>query len=101
MQIAGASILGIQCSMSRSGNCWDNVVVESFLGTLTTELFPARRDLTQEQARTEIFAYLDGFYNRVRRHSTLGYLSPVEFERRAAHSTRRSPDAQRVGIKEL
>jgi len=48
---------------------------------------PARRDLTLEQARTEIFAYLEGFYNRVRRHSTLGYLSPVEFEQRAAYST--------------
>ena len=79
--------LGIRCSMSRPGNCWDNAVVESFFATLKTELFHARRDLTREQARTEIFAYLEGFYNRLRRHSTLGYLSPVEFEQRAAHST--------------
>jgi len=79
---------GIQCSMSRPGNCWDNAVVESFFATLKTELlvnahpYPTRQDV-----RTEIFAYLEGFYNRSRRHSTLGYLSPVEFEQRAAHST--------------
>jgi transposase InsO family protein len=79
--------LGIQCSMSRPGNCWDNAVVESFFATLKTELFPGRQYLTHEQARTEIVAYLEGFYNRARRHSTLGYLSPVEFEQRAAHST--------------
>ena len=78
---------GIRCSMSRPGNCWDNAVVESFFATLKTELCHARRDLTTEQARTEIFAYVEGFYNRVRRHSTLGYLSPTEFEQRAAHST--------------
>ena len=79
--------LGIRCSMSRPGNCWDNAVVESFFATLKTELFHGHQYLTHEQARTEIFAYLEGFYNRARRHSTLGYLSPVEFEQRAAHST--------------
>ncbi len=79
--------LGIRCSMSRPGNCWDNAVVESFFATLKTEVFHARRDLTREQARTEIFAYLEGLYNRVRRHSTLGYLSPAEFEQRVAYST--------------
>ena len=79
--------LGIQCSMSHPGNCWDNAVVESFFATLKTELFPGRQYVTHEQARTEIFAYLEGFYNRARRHSTLGYLSPVELEQRGAHST--------------
>lgn len=79
--------LGIRCSMSRPGNCWDNAVVESFFATLKTEVFHGHQNLTLEQTRTEIFAYLEGFYNRVRRHSTLGYLSPVEFEERAAHST--------------
>ncbi len=78
---------GLQCSMSRPGNCWDNAVVESVFATLKTELFHARRDLTQEQARTEILAYLERFYNRTRRHSTLGYLSPVKCEQRAVHST--------------
>jgi transposase InsO family protein len=62
-------------------------VVESFFATLKTELFHGCQPLTREQARTEIFAYLEGFYNRARRHSTLGYLSPVEFEQRATHST--------------
>ena len=80
--------LGIRCSMSRPGNCWDNAVVESFFATLKTELFRGHQLLTHEQARTEIFAYLEGFYNRARRHSTLGYLSPVEFERQATQSTR-------------
>jgi len=79
--------LGIRCSMSRPGNCWDNAVVESFFATLKTELFSGRLSLTHEQARTEIFAYVEGFYNRTRRHSTLGYLSPAEFERRATQST--------------
>jgi transposase InsO family protein len=79
---------GIQCSMSRPGNCWDNAVVESFFATLKTELlvnahpYPTRPDV-----RTAIFEYVEGFYNRARRHSTLGYLSPVEFEQRAAQST--------------
>jgi putative transposase len=78
---------GIQCSMSRPGNCWDNAVVESFFATLKTELlvnahpYPTRQDV-----RTAIFEYVEGFYNRSRRHSTLGYLSPVEFEQRAAQS---------------
>jgi transposase InsO family protein len=77
---------GIRCSMSRPGNCWDNAVVESFFATLKTELIHDRPYHTQQEARTEVFAYLEGFYNRARRHSTLGYLSPVEFEERAAHS---------------
>jgi transposase InsO family protein len=79
---------GIRGSMSRPGNCWDNAVVESFFATLKTELMRGRLYHTRQEARTEIFAYLEGFYNRARRHSTLGYLSPVEFEQRAAHSSR-------------
>jgi putative transposase len=75
--------LGIHCSMSRPGNCWDNAVVESFFATLKTELIYHRQFQTRQEAKTEIFAYLEGFYNRRRRHSTLGYLSPVEFERQA------------------
>lgn len=73
---------GIRCSMSRPGNCWDNAVVESFFATLKTELVHHRRYATRQEATTEIFEYLEGFYNRRRRHSTLGYLSPVEFEQR-------------------
>jgi putative transposase len=79
---------GIQCSMSRPGNCWDNAVVESFFATLKTELLVnAHPYPTQQDVRTAIFEYVEGFYNRSRRHSTLGYLSPGEFEQRAAQST--------------
>lgn len=72
--------LGIHCSMSRPGNCWDNAVLESFFATLKTELIHHQRFQTRQAAKTEIFEYLEGFYNRQRRHSTLDYLSPVEFE---------------------
>ncbi len=71
---------GIECSMSRKGNCWDNACVESFFGTLKKELIHHRRYLTREEARQEIFEYIEVFYNRMRRHSTLGYYSPAEFE---------------------
>jgi transposase InsO family protein len=78
---------GIRCSMSRPGNCWDNAVVESFFATLKTELRVTEDwHATRQHARTAIFEYVEGFYNRAPRHSTLGYLSPVEFEERAAHS---------------
>jgi len=82
------AIRGIRCSMNRPGNCWDNAVVESFFATLKTELFSKGHPfLTRQEARTAIFEYVEGFYNRARRHSTLGYLSPVEFEQRATDST--------------
>ena len=71
---------GISCSMSRKGDCWDNAVVESFFATLKKELTHHTPFETREQARREIFDYIEVFYNRVRLHSTLGYLSPYEFE---------------------
>lgn len=71
---------GIVCSMSEVGQCWDNAPVESFFGHLKQEL-GAELFASREQARAEIFEYLEVFYNRVRRHSSLGYLSPAEFER--------------------
>ena len=74
---------GVQCSMSRKGNCWDNAVAESFFHTLKMELTHARRYQTRQEARQEIFEYLEVFYNRQRRHSTLGYLTPVEYEQQA------------------
>jgi transposase InsO family protein len=77
-------LYGLQCSMSRPGNCWDNAVVESFFASLKTELIYRRRFQTRQEAQTAIFTYIEGFYNRRRRHSTLGYLSPVEFERHAS-----------------
>jgi putative transposase len=71
---------GILCSMSRKGNCWDNAVVESFFSSLKMELVHEADFSTHEEARTAIFQYIEVFYNRHRRHSTLGYLSPVDFE---------------------
>ena len=71
---------GIQCSMSRKGNCWDNAVAESFFSSLKMELVHDADFATHEQARTALFEYIEVFYNRQRRHSTLGYVSPVDFE---------------------
>jgi transposase InsO family protein len=74
----------IVVSMSRKGNCWDNAVVESFFSTLKLELVYRCRFADHDAARATIFRYIEGFYNRRRLHSTLGYLSPVEYERRRA-----------------
>lgn len=69
-------------SMSRRGNCWDNAVAESFFSSLKIELVKKRIFTTRDQARSEIFDYIEGFYNRIRRHKHLKQLSPYEFERR-------------------
>jgi putative transposase len=71
---------GIECSMSGKGDCWDNAVMESFWGTLKTELVNHEHYATREQARASIFEYIEVFYNRKRLHSSLGYLSPEQFE---------------------
>lgn len=71
---------GIRCSMSRKGDCWDNAAVESFFGTLKQEEVFHRRYLSRQQARQSLFDYIELFYNRRRRHSTLGYLSPARYE---------------------
>ncbi len=70
---------GMQASMSRRGNCYDNAPIESFWGTLKNELIHHRRYATREQARCEIAEYIDLFYNRQRRQARLGYLSPAAF----------------------
>lgn len=72
---------GMQASMSRKGNCYDNAPMESFFGTLKMELTHPVRYATREQATQDIFEYIEVFYNRVRRHARLHYLSPVDFER--------------------
>jgi len=73
---------GITCSMSRCGNCYDNAVVESFFGTLKREFAHEQRWETPAQARLALFEWIEVFYNRQRRHSSLGYLSPETFEAR-------------------
>lgn len=71
---------GIVCSMSGKGNCYDNAVKESFFHTLKGELCDREHYRTREQARASIFEYIEAFYNRQRLHSSLGYLSPFDFE---------------------
>jgi len=72
----------MQISMSRTGNCYDNAPMESFFSTLKCEHVHFQNYQTRQEAQTHIFAYIVGFYNRQRRHSSLSYLSPEEFERR-------------------
>jgi putative transposase len=69
--------------MSRAGNVWDNAVMESFSSSLKTERTAAKRYRTREQAKADVLDYIECFYNPRRRHSTLGYLSPMEFEKQA------------------
>jgi putative transposase len=71
---------GLLPSMSRKGNCYDNAFIESFWSSLKAELMPHRRFATNAQARSAIFGYIEGFYNRRRLHSSLGYRSPLDFE---------------------
>jgi transposase InsO family protein len=74
-------VRGITCSMSRRGNCYDNAVMESFFSTVKSEL--RDRFDCHGEAKTELFDYIEVFYNQRRRHSTLGQISPAAFERRA------------------
>ncbi len=75
--------VGAVGSMSRRGNCWDNAGVESFFASLKKDLVRRRSFATRQQARLEIFDYIEVFYNRVRIHSTLGYRSPYDYEQQA------------------
>lgn len=76
--------IGAVASMSRTGNCYDNAPMESFFGTLKVELVHQRHWATREEARRDLFAYVEGYYNRARMHSALGYLTPEEAEKRMA-----------------
>ena len=78
------SDVGITASMSRRGNCYDNAVIESFWHSLKNELVHRRHFATRSEATAAIFDYIETFYNRVRLHSSIGYLAPTEFE--AAHA---------------
>ena len=75
---------GILCSMSARGECWDNAVAESFFGRLKEELIHKTKWESRAHVMAEVEAYIDGFYNSTRRHSTLDYLSPLEYELAAA-----------------
>lgn len=78
---------GLRSSMSRKGNCWDNAVMESFFSRLKVELIYAENYRTVEEARSGIFEYIELFYNRTRRHSANGYVSPQDHERRYGQLT--------------
>ena len=69
-------------SMSRKGNCWDNAAVESFFGTLKEECVGDTIHASHEEARLALFTSLEIYYNRIRRHSTLGYVSPFVYEQK-------------------
>ena len=75
---------GVTASMSRKGNCYDNAPMESFFHTLKTERVHHRQYATRAEAQRDIFAYIEGFYNRTRRHSAIGYISPIAMELKAA-----------------
>jgi len=72
---------GITCSMSRAGEVWDNSAMESFFSSLKTERTARKVYRTRAEARADVFDYIERFYNPTRRHSTLGYVSPIEFEK--------------------
>jgi len=71
---------GMICSMSRKGNCYDNACAETFFSTIKCEMLYHKRYMTREEARRDIFWYIEVFYNRKRRHQALGYLSPATFK---------------------
>ena len=71
---------GLRASMSRKGNCWDNAVAESFFATLEWELIARHKWHSPDEARRDIFAYIEAWYNRRRRHSSLAYRSPAQYE---------------------
>jgi putative transposase len=74
---------GIICSMSRSGNVWDNAAMDSFFSSLKTERTARKTYRTRDEAKAHVFDYIERFYNAKRRHSTTGYRSPMEFEMQA------------------
>ena len=73
------NLFGVKCSMNRKGNCWDNSPIESFFASLKKEHVFFNRFKTKEEAKQSIFEWIEVFYNRQRIHSSLGYLSPVEY----------------------
>ena len=80
--------MGVQISMGSVGDCYDNAMAESFFATLECELIDRTVFRTRKEAQLEVFDFIEAFYNRKRRHSSIDYLSPVNFERRFAESNR-------------
>ena len=74
---------GVTCSMSRSGDCWDNAAMKSFFSTLKVERTHRKNYHSRDEAKADVFDYIERFYNLRRRHSTLGYLSPADYEKAA------------------
>ncbi len=91
-------IYGLRQSMSAKGNCYDNAQAESFFSRFKAELIEGGIFESIEEARTEIFSYIEGYYNRIRRHSALGYKSPLEFEKELKIKQTRSRDSFLCGI---
>jgi putative transposase len=75
-------VYGMICSMSRKGNCWDNACAETFFSAIKCEMLYHKKYMTREEARKDIFWYIEIFYNRKRRHQALGYLTPMEYKYR-------------------
>jgi hypothetical protein len=90
---------GVTCSMSRSGNVWDNAAMESFFSSLKTERIARRIYRTRDEARAHVFDYIERFYNTKRRHSTIGYLSPMEFGRRPESLTKSHLNRQQLSCR--
>jgi len=88
---------GVRPSMGSVGDAYDNAMCESFFATLECELLARCRFKTQDEARNATFAFIEGFYNRRRRHSSIGYLSPIDYERRH-HALAIDPDAHQPAI---
>jgi transposase InsO family protein len=86
-------IHGFRQSMSAKGNCYDNAQAESFFSRFKAELVEGGRFESVEQAKSEIFSYIEGYYNRIRRHSSLDYLSPLEFEKQLKIKQMRSRES--------
>jgi len=76
---------GVRCSMSGRGNCYDNAAMESFFGSMKVEWAHGRRYETRAETERDVFEYIEVFYNRARRHSSPGYVSPVAFEAQCAN----------------
>jgi putative transposase len=91
-------VVGIERSMGAKGSCFDNAVLESFHATIKKDLIHRRAWPTKAEARTAVFEYIEAFYNRRRRHSMLGYLSPADFENRSRRRQRAGLAASRLAF---